>query len=248
MKFPTPSLIFFVISPVLASLAMSPRSNALERRTGECYVVSLQFPSSIDHPCGDGYVVGNCNCCPNGQIGCLSPAVCTIGSAGNYFCEIPSGSGTGQCAAGEKICGPKCIPDEADCCGTGQSYCPAPLHCSINALGSNACFTSTQAAATAPVPPSEASTSVQAVTTAAMSTTNIFTDAGGGQTSFPSASIPPSSETATAAGSTAIASGTTAGSSALASQTQGSLGNSIRKSYWSVGSAFVMLGMILFLI
>jgi hypothetical protein len=104
MKFSTPSLTFLVISPVLASLAVSPVANQLMRRVDECSVFSLQFPSSLDSPCGTGYVLPGCTCCPGGQIGCALPAVCTLGTIGNYICEVPSSSGT-QCTAGSKPCG-----------------------------------------------------------------------------------------------------------------------------------------------
>jgi hypothetical protein len=234
MKFLTPSLTFFAISavlgslavsPVLASLATSPRTNALLRRTGECYVVTLQFPNPItDHPCGTGYVIGNCNCCPSGQIGCLSPAVCTLGSTDNYVCAIPSGSGSAQCAPGEVPCGARCMPAGADCCGTGATYCPAPKLCGANPDGSNACFTSGQSAATSSAPAAQASTSVggQAATTPSASATKVGTSVGV-QTSIPSSSITPSSPT-----------------DASASQTMVSLGNAC-----SVGGALIMLAIIL---
>ena len=174
--------LVFVISPVLASLAMSPWTNTLERRTGECYVVSLQFPNpALDTPCGTGYVIGNCNCCPNGQIGCLSPAVCTLGSVGNYICAIPSGPGTAQCGVGETPCGARCMPIGADCCGTGATYCPAPQHCGTRPDGSNACFTSVQAATTSSTSTTQVSTkagtSVDGVQTTTSSSTSTKTAA-----------------------------------------------------------------------
>lgn len=228
MKFLTPSLTFFAISPVLGSLAMSPWTNTLVRRTGECWPVFLLYPTpGVDQPCGSGYVVGNCNCCPSGQIGCISPAVCTLGSFGIYICAIP-GSSTAQCAAGEEACGTRCMPVGADCCGTGATYCPAPEHCGTNPDGSTGCFTSVQAVTTSSTSTPKASTSVSV------------------QTSFPLPSTTPSSHTTTTT-SSILTKSTTAGNGASASQTIQSLGTSIQKSSWGVGGAFVMLVIIFFL-
>lgn len=224
MKVLSPSLIFFAISPVLASGVMSSWTNALVRRANECYPVSLQFPGPDDHPCGLGYTIGNCNCCPDGLIGCLSPvAVCAPGLVGNYVCVASSGSGTitPQCFAGDTPCGSLCMPVGSNCCDTVGHYCPASEQCAANPDGSNVpvCSRSTQAA------PTSAKPTIQASATA-----------GGVKTTSPPS---PSSDTAISTGSISTKGGTSASQAAV------SFGTSIQKSSWGFGGTFAVIVTIL---
>jgi hypothetical protein len=235
---------------------MSPWSNTLVRRTGECFPVFLQFPNpALDHPCGTGWVLGECNCCPSGQIGCLPPAVCTLGSVGNYICAFASSSGPASCAAGRKQCGQSCIPDDADCCGTGATYCPAPKHCGARPDGSNACFDSVPAASTSATLAAQPSTSIggggqfspqpsgttptspttsAAISSAAISSAESISAAGSSAASI------------SAASSISVQSGTPTATRAAPSQVANSLGTGIERSFGAVGGAFAMLIVILF--
>jgi hypothetical protein len=207
------------------------------RRTGEYFPIFLQFPNpALNHPCGTSYVLGECNYCPSGQIGCLPPAVCTLGSVGNYICAFASSSGPAQYAARRKKCGQSCIPVDADCCGTGATYCLAPKHCGARPDGSNACFDSVAASSSSTTSVAQI-TSVAQTTSAAQTSTRI----GGGQLSFQSSSTTPGSPPTSAASSISAQSGTPTISGAVASQTAKSLGTGVENSSWAVGGVFAML-------
>jgi hypothetical protein len=233
MQFFTPFLIINAISPVLATGVVSQWANTLVRRTGECYPVPLQFPGPDAHPCGGGYTLGNCNCCPDGRTGCLSPiAACSLGPVGNYVCVATSGSGTTtptQCFVGHEPCGGLCMPAGSNCCDSIGHYCAASERCLKNPDGSNAgiCSKSTTQAATTSFEPT-----TQAATTAFIPSTQATATANGVETSSPRSL---SSQTAL----TQVSVSTNAGTSA--SQVTVSFGTKTRQSSWGVGSAFVAI-------
>jgi hypothetical protein len=272
MKFFTPYLTFIVISPVLGFLEISPLPNTLMRRA-ECYVVSVDpVIPGLDHPCGNGYVVGNCNCCPDGRIGCLPGSVCTIVAGGSYGCATP----TLQCASGLKACGPTCIATTSDCCGGGSGYCLAPRLCGAeNSDGTYQCVLSGQSSTTSSTSTTKASTSVSSQTSVVLSSTTSSSHTTtttssialsshtttttssiastttkpsttvSGQTSVPSSSTTSSSHTTTSTSSVALGSQTTAATSSPATQTK-SLGTSLQQNFWSVGGALAMVAAVLF--
>jgi hypothetical protein len=233
MQFFTPVLIINAISPVLATGIMSPWANTLVRRTGECYPEPLQFPGPDARPCGGGYTLGNCNCCPDGRTGCLSPiAACSLGPIGNYVCISTTGAGTitpAQCFARHEPCGGLCMPAGSNCCDSIGHYCAASETCLKNADGSNAgvCLKSSTQAATTTF-----ESTIPAATTAFIQTTQATASASGvGISSLPFSS----SRTATTQGSIS----TNAGSSA--SQVTVSFGTKIQISSWSVGGTFAAI-------
>jgi hypothetical protein len=178
---------------LLFTFVACSRTNTLVRRVDECLPEFLEYPSSVNVPCGNNlWLQAGCVCCPSKDLGCASPAVCTQGlTAGLYICAVSgsgnsgsgnsgsgtSGSGTSQCIAGQQVCGTTCIPATADCCNMFGNYCSAPLQCGTRTDGSMACFTSGRTGTTSSQPTTASNPQI--------TTTSPVTPAGSGNSASP---------------------------------------------------------------